>query len=751
MPDQFYDLGAVLRTGEALPVASASRTVAAVERSDCFELIDCRSCECASKGSATAVVVDCLNDKVPSRNQHGIKNRERLALVFYYNDIIAPETRALRKSFPTGIHQNPVNEGEAISICLYDEPWSSTRRHWTAEAHLKKILWWLERASMGDLHQEDQPLEPFFYSSGMKLVLPPDFDERVSQGDQPELLLFGNDASVLAVWKSDVTELSLPQKQDLRTIVLTLSPIQHASIERLPTSLGRLEQIISKRGGDLLQPLMDAVCALAPSEGMTAGNENILLVLNIPLYRDACGRIERVQHAGFLVRSNMCSLGEALGVLNFDKEQKKYFKLILLGDAQPQESAGWHDIEVVPADIVFANTMGAANAFSGISHESTDFAGLLAGVGSLGSALAEIWACEGWGRWTYVDHDRVDAHNVARHTAKYQDIGLHKVRTVARSAVNNYYPGVVRPGVIPDSAVNFENEDICKAVSESTLVVDTSTTLDVPRVIALRDETPRSMSAFFTPSGQDSVLLAEDHDRNIRLDSLEAQYYRAILENDWGGSHLDKHRGDIWVGNGCRDISGVMPTELVQLHSALLARRIRQTRDQNDARITVFCVIDEQGVAVREVEPKATAVFPLRDWAVVIDSETIDKLSRIRAQALPSETGGVILGFIDQHPHRIYVVDILDAPFDSEESCSSFVRGTDGLLGILKEAQQRTAGIVSYLGEWHSHPPGCGAIPSCLDLRLIDYLSRQLADDGQPALMAIAGERETSFVLRSDL
>lgn len=751
MPGHFHDFGSTLTTDEALPVVSASRTTAAVARSRAFKLVDCRSYECASKGPATVVVVDCLNDKVPSRNQYGIKNRERLALVFYHDDMIVPEVRALRKGFPTGMHQYPVNKGEAISICLYDEPWSSTRRHWTAETHLRKILWWLERAASGSLHQEDQPLEPLFYSSGMKLVLPPDFDVRVTQDDQPELLLFGNESCVMAVWKSDAASLSLPNRRRLRSMILLLPPIQHASIERLPYSLGDLHEVLLGRGVDVLALLKDRIRESVSSDGMQKTDECILLVMRIPLCRGSELSIERIQTVAFLIQSDICSLGVGLDVLSFDRDQSKYFKLVLIGGEQPLESTSWCEIEVGPVDIVIANSMESAQALSGIGCGSADFAGLLAGVGSLGSALAEIWASEGWGQWTYVDYDRVEAHNIVRHTAKYPDTGLHKVHVVTRSVTTNYYPGLAESHAIPDSAVSFENAAVCEAYSESALVVDTSTTLDVPREIALLDEAPRSMSAFFTPNGQHSVLLAEDEDRSIRLDALEAQYYRAILQNDWGGSHLDTHKGDIWVGNGCRDISGVVPTDLVQLHSALLARRIRQARDQDTARITVFCFSDEQGVAFHEIKPRATEVFTIHDWTLVVDSVTMDKLARMRIQALPSETGGAILGFIDQSANRIYVVDILSAPFNSECSRSSFVRGTDGLLDILEDARRRTAGIVSYLGEWHSHPLGYRAVPSGLDLALIDYLSRQLADEGQPALMLIAGENERSFTLKSDL
>ena len=751
MPDQFHDFGTASKSEEILVVPSALRMAKAIERSRRFEIVDYRTYYGREKGAAACIVVDCLNDKVPSRNKYGIKNRERLALVFYHNVGTAPETRALRKDFPTGIHQNAVNEGEPISLCLYDEPWTSTQRHWTAETHLKTILWWLARASTGDLHQATQPLEPFIYSSGVKLVLPPNFDARVTQNDRPELLLFGNDTSVVAVWKSDASEVVLSPKPDLRTIILTLQPMQHANIERLPVTLGMLDQVIIKRGGNLKDPLKDAIRSAVTSGGMTKRTENILLLLNIPLCRIANGSVERVDTLAFLVCSDVCSLGASLGVLNFDKGQKKYFKLVLLGNQKPSESPAWQNIETRSVDVIYSNSIEFARNISGIIAETADFKGVLAGLGSLGSALAETWISEGWGTWTFVDYDKIAPHNIARHTATYTDTGLYKVHAVTRSTSSNYYPGLLKSTAIADSAINFDNSDIVKALTATSLFIDASTTLEVPREISLRDEAPRAMSAFFTPNGADSVLMAEDCDRCIRLDSLEAQYYQAILENGWGRNHLKKHKGDIWVGNGCRDLSAIIPRDLIQLHSALLARKIRFARDQGKALISVFRFTDKRGISVCELEPRPSLSYPMQGWTIVIDLGITEKLEQMREGLLPQETGGVILGFTDQKTKRIYVVDALAAPFDSEESSSSFVRGTNGLLDILKESRRRTAGIVSYLGEWHSHPPGCGAMPSCLDLHLIEYLGHQLAADGQPALMIIVGEEEISFMIKSDL
>ena len=52
----------------------------------------------------------------------------------------------------------------------------------------------------------------------------------------------------------------------------------------------------------------------------------------------------------------------------------------------------------------------------------------------------------------------------------------------------------------------------------------------------------------------------------------------------------------------------------------------------------------------------------------------------------------------------------------------------------------RTANIIGYVGEWHSHPPEASTKPSHDDFNLLTYLAQELNNDGFPALMLIVGE-----------
>jgi integrative and conjugative element protein (TIGR02256 family) len=204
------------------------------------------------------------------------------------------------------------------------------------------------------------------------------------------------------------------------------------------------------------------------------------------------------------------------------------------------------------------------------------------------------------------------------------------------------------------------------------------------------------------------------------------------------------------VGRGCGDISLVLSYELILLHAATLARQVRLLRDQEKPVIRVWITDPEMGSKdVKNVDVFKSKLHRIEScgWTVIWDESIDDKLYTLRHRTLPNETGGIILGFMDQKIRKIYVVDFLDAPPDSISSPDSFIRGKEGLNEILAEVSRRTDGIVGYIGEWHSHPH-ISALPSEQDMGLINELAETLSTDGLPALMAVVAKDDIRFELK---
>jgi hypothetical protein len=169
--------------------------------------------------------------------------------------------------------------------------------------------------------------------------------------------------------------------------------------------------------------------------------------------------------------------------------------------------------------------------------------------------------------------------------------------------------------------------------------------------------------------------------------------------------------------------------------------------EQPESRIRIWVRDSEAGgIRAFEVPVQAERVLSLDDLNLFIDCGVEEKLHAFRADAAPGETGGVLLGYFDFNVDTIVVVDALPAPPDSMSGAAFFERGVAGLAEAIKDVGRRTAGIVQYIGEWHSHPPGRSASPSRDDIFQLAYLSLGMAQDGLPAISLVVGERDLRFM-----
>jgi len=734
------------QTWESLTIPAAKKTLDAVENNPFCEFIELRKLD-DDYGSSEMIVIDCLSDGVPAKNKVGIKYRERLALRFFQNEKIFPQVRALRKEFPETYHQNHVINGEPASLCIYSELWSSVVRSWTPEKHLRDIRNWLEQTACGTLHGEDQPLEPFFFEGcRFRMILPVDFEDKIGRNEwaliaKPRIIK--DDSSTLQGYFVPTKDSSAHSSISLYTEEIQLPPLVHGRIERTPATLGELHDQFSSRGVDLASLLFDKIRVRSEGVGLSKSEKEFtLLVLIIPLQRSDDQEIERSQKKGFCLCAGLVTIGVNSGILN-EHDGKYWFTPAIGGEVEISQE--WRSIAIEPMELLKPFTRELARNMSGIESEGP--IGVLAGAGSLGSAMHNIWTRQGWGKWHLIDPDLVNPHNLARHAALEFQNGTNKVDAL-RVIEHNIYPHEHEtPDTFAESAVDFSIEAIVTTIDNVELIVDATTTLNVPRELAVRESASRSISTFITPSGLGAVLLAEDSHRDIRLDVLEAQYYRTVINNYWGEHHLEGNNGSVWVGAGCRDMSAIIPYDLIQLHASTLARHIRIKSESSNSSINIWNCNPETGEILAVSESPSIPINVNLDAFTLVWSEAIkEKVRVLREESLPVETGGILLGYFDLELSRIYVVDVYPAPDDSQEEATGFIRGVEKLQEKVDEAMHRTANIVGYLGEWHSHPPGASANPSGDDIYLLSHLANALNNDGLPALMLIVGEQDENWL-----
>lgn len=133
------------------------------------------------------------------------------------------------------------------------------------------------------------------------------------------------------------------------------------------------------------------------------------------------------------------------------------------------------------------------------------------------------------------------------------------------------------------------------------------------------------------------------------------------------------------------------------------------------------CPDDGRPGAVRlPVEPDRVLTDPSQGFQVRIAPEAFQQLYQHVAAApgagseSPSETGGLLLGQLDEACRVAWVTQVAELPEGSESSPTSVVVSPAAARAIVRRQSERTSGRLGFIGYWHSHPRS-DAMPSPTD------------------------------------
>jgi integrative and conjugative element protein (TIGR02256 family) len=730
------------------------RVLAAIDDHKDFTLVELRVAAIAD-AVLDVIVVECLCDGVPSRNRVGIEYKEPIAIVIARDPALLPRVRALRRDFPVTPHQSAVPDGSAPELCLYAQRPVAVLRTWTAPAFLRTIQWWFTETAHERLHQLDQPVEQLFFDSPDEIVLPAGYLATVDSSNTSLII-----TDMVSRYLPNDTQREHPactvilgppetpgrKSFPVRLVQIALTPITHGTIERTPSTLGGLEDQLRVRGAGVMDHLIAVIKQHVGEGGCAAEKEQIatILLLATPIRRTPSVLPEQLQVLAFWIHTDLLSIGEAAGALirtlPIPATPPRYYIDHRLDGTPPSEA--WRKLLLNSLNVrVLPDAIGARR-MSGTNDAGPR--GVVAGVGALGSTILDLWRRCGWGQWDAIDPDHLQPHNLVRHTAHY--LGLPKAEAVARRDKYIWRDAEPKIGAIVGDAYDLKNPAVKAAFDRAELIVDTTTTLEVPRRLANLEFSARVVSSFLTPTGTDAVLIAEDSARLLRIDALEAQYWRAVLTRSWGETHLTNSITKFTSGASCRDVSVVMSYSAIMAHAATLSEQIQTLPAKGIIRIwqrdRTRGSVATHDILVWET---LTTIFP--DLTVVWDQGTLTKVQSLRRAALPAETGGVLVGYHDLNEGRVYVVDALDASPDSIGTREFFERGVKGLRPRIDAVGRRSAGQIGYLGEWHSHPQGHDARQSGNDVRQLLYLGDLLGGESLPALMLIVAEHDHQWLM----
>lgn len=672
-----------------------------------------------------------------------IKKTERLSIEFPKNKHIQPRVYALRKDFPTELsHLNLTFANRPRSLCLFEQNYSEVVLTLTPERLLLRIFNWLNRAIIGKLHLEDQPLEPFLLTQNTVII----DDTFFSEDHLHDILAaksLSKDGNILKLQAVQLDK-QLPAELCFIGLPILTKPWHSRVIKHTPNSILELHDIIAENDcGDILGELIAKTRVLIfKKENKQSLNCKWLILLRLPKTRKPGGQIESTEDWAFMINDTIGDLGCKLGVLG--KENGSYAWLI-----ESQEPTKLDEVSLDVCKVNHKLNRKLAQKLSGIKTKKTPSIVAIGG-GAIGSQVIMNLSRQGFGYWQIIDYDNLLPHNTARHALLSVHVGHNKAEAIAYE-VNEILNEKNAAKAIDKSVFDMgENNPLFKGVDDADLVFDFSASKAVLYYLSNADFKAKALSFFMLMNGKYLVSLCEDNERKIRLSDLELQLNVASLCNrKIAALFIDTNNSGVRYGGACSDISTILSQDVVSIYSGIVSAVIKRNFPSKEPSIDVWKLTNSLNCQRVRIPIYDVVVYKSGGWNIRISKFAIKQLKLFREEKLPNETGGVLVGAFDVFTKTIYINLVLKAPADSKEWPTSYIRGVVGLKEEMEKINSYTGGCLSYVGEWHSHPKGCRVEPSGDDLKALDWLHENMAEEGLPAVMCIKGDNELlNFLIR---
>lgn len=695
------------------------------------------------------VIVD-LTVSQPTFPKYDLKDTETLAVLFSGEDR-APGIYSCREDFPDTPHQNCVSDGMPYSLCIDNRPWEDAKLTYTPGELLSRIVLWLERAGRDELHGADQPLDPNFMPSAYTFIYP---QKAFNSGDHVRrdfACVFAGESGKVAIILEVDKQTPPPEKlQALRMALLALElpPKCMTRMRSAPRDMGSLQQSMQERGVNLIDLLTQDICARGRDDDLWKAywlQSHLIILVKMPLIAPGSDKVGATQTLAFITEKTIGEMGELFGILakNNCTAVGEIPYLYLLNQTISSDRASEIRLDVANVAPDFDTELAALLA--GRNKEDTRNV-LMVGAGSVGSLVAESLAREGRFSITLIDRDLFFPHNAARHALFPGNTGDSKAHALVKFLECIRIDGVFE--AIADDFLRPNNgAAIDAALNRAEILMDASASVAVSRHLCDLPADGRRVSFFYCPDGNAAVLMVEDSDRRIDLRALEAMYYAELQSYPDLADLLTAKAEMLQYSGNCGALTNRMAASKAQVLSGLITQGLTKALDSKGAWLQVWRMHSDGSVSSFIIPVGEPLLHQLGEWTVRVMPKLVDQVQAVRLAKLPNETGGALLGVVDVPKRKIDVISAIPAPPDSVEKPTEFRRGLIGLRRRVEESMQRTGDQTRYVGEWHSHPRGCGPTPSGIDILELGTLTATLSADGCPGVQLIASDQELGVIL----
>lgn len=634
-------------------------------------------------------------------------------------------------------------------LCLYQ----ATDVEWASQdgmfGLIKRLDDWLRDAARNQLDPEDAPLHPpiEYSSSDTKLAV------EIDAPEIPDGKSFWIGAAKLkdrsnAKYCFDVidwaeTPKTLPEKEKFAAVVL----LNQAMPMEYPDTISKLITTLEARSVpfDLLFSILKIFALCQPK------NEPLYFILGAPMRRRAAHEPLRQHLSAWKMNAEHVKALQDV-ILEKDAEAtQEAWKVVL--EWATEAKTEWCRVYDNRPEVTFRRDQGTnASWFLGKKIA-------LLGCGALGSHIGEYLARAGAEKIRLVDYSAVNAGILVRQQFRNHQVGYSK-----QSALS-----VQLRAINPKADIDHEFANLTKGwpealnISDFDLVIDATASRRVATALQLdltkHDDVPPMLRCAISANASKGIATLNmpgsafgpaDLLRHTKVAAMTDTALADFAEAFWP---TDQHEPGFQPEPGCSEPTFVgSSADTAFFASSFFNFAAATLRDDGDTQATAFFVgapIGDGSMTSHVVELGQPSVHAEARYGYrvhlshraqsAIDSEI---KSNARTGSAKDETGGILLGEIDD-ALGITSIDVATGPPpDSKKSPELFECGIEGTHALCAFHAKESGNSTKFVGVWHTHPVSLPK-PSMVDLGAMAQILHLQEKTPRHVVMLIVGHAAT--------
>ena len=266
--------------GEKLQLPRAKAIYRAACRHNYAEVLQCQR----NNDMDEIITIKLTRLQIPENPVYPILTEEIVSIVCRKRDNNWPEVYVTRKDFPLGLpHSNVTAYKHPVSICVNDFYFYETRLQFSAFDYINDIRSWFEKNSVGELHDQNRPLE--------MLMLPDRVCTLLNEIDT----LFS-----YVIYKKITDRSSTLEKAEANTathylITIGTNPTISKNIVYKPQKLGELSELVPIDENESVLGYLSVLCERMPERA-----RSLPLLLRV-LTNQRHANLDKIQYELFVI------------------------------------------------------------------------------------------------------------------------------------------------------------------------------------------------------------------------------------------------------------------------------------------------------------------------------------------------------------------------------------------------------------------------------------------------------------------